>query len=142
MSCSSGRMSSSTRLCDTICSGDLDECRQVELSCDMVRYCEDMKPAREYEQLTLKVSPREHLRFKGAVKTIDLDFGVPRGQLRFQDVEARTDEARQKVWFVERATGRVLATLDLATRMTTGPDDEPPAWATPDGGLLLVSSSD
>ncbi|MHC4992345.1 MAG: hypothetical protein ACYTGC_15335 [Planctomycetota bacterium] len=116
---------------------DLDDCREVSLSIDRVREDTDGQPARKYEQLTLHVRPQPHLQFERTVKTVDLEPGMSHGRLSFDDVEVRTDPERRRVWFVERATGRVIATLDRETGATTGPDDDPPAWATPDGGLLL-----
>lgn len=116
---------------------DLDDCREVSLSLDRVREGVEGKPNRKYEQLTLQVRPRRHLQFKRAVKTVDLKPGVPRGQLKFEDVEVRADPERRRVWFVDRTAGRVIATLDRLTGATTGPDDESPLWATPDGGVLL-----
>jgi hypothetical protein len=87
------------------------------------------------------IYPRKHLHFERTLKTIELTVGVPSGQLRIEHADARIDEARQKIWFVERDTDRIIATLDLETGRTTGPDDEPPAWATPDGGLPLEPPS-
>ena len=140
--CSTSRTSTRTRWSHTICQGDLDECRELKLSYDVIRDREGMGPAREYEELTLEVSPREHLRFRRALKTIELKFGVARGQLRFRGVEVRTDKTRAKVWFVEGDTRRIIATLDRVTGETTGPDDEAPAWARPDAGVLLESSAE
>jgi hypothetical protein len=57
-------------------------------------------------------------------------------------VEGRIDQTGQKVRFVQPDTGRIVATLDLYSGKTTGPDDEPPAWATPAGGKPLPSSAD
>ena len=132
----------STRWSHTIYRGPLDECREIELSYDIVRDRTGLEPEQKFEQLVLEVNPRECLHFERALKTIDLTPGVPRGQLKFQNVDGRIDETRQRVWFVQRDTGRVLATFDRKTGETTGPDDKPPAWATPDAGTPLGSSSD
>jgi hypothetical protein len=137
--CASTRTSSRTVNRTTLWRGDLDECREVRLSYDLIWDRDSTQPLRKYEQLTVQVSPREYLEFKRAAKTIELKFGVPRGQLRFENVEARTDETRQKIWFVERDTGRIVATLDRETGTVTGPDDEQPPWATSDGGVRLES---
>jgi len=61
------------------------------------------------------------------------------GVRRFQlgRLEARSDAARDKLWIVDLDAGRIVATLDLDTMKTTGPDDEPPAWATLTGGVRL-----
>jgi hypothetical protein len=82
----------------------------------------------------------EPLHFEQTIKTVEPKFGVPSGQCRFENVEARRDETGRKVWLVQRDTSRIVATLDRVTHATTGPDDEPPAWATPDGGQPLESA--
>ena len=135
--CSTTHNSSRTTYRTTLCGGDLDECRAIALSYDRIRDRDGLQLPRDYEQLTLVVSPHERLRMKRPLKTIELKLGVPRGQLRFKDVQVRTDQTRQKVWFFERDTGRIIATLDRETGETTGPDDEPPTWATPDSGAPL-----
>ncbi len=58
-------------------------------------------------------------------------------QFKFGQLEARSDSARDKVWIVDRDASRVVATLDCGTGATTGPDDQPPAWAAVDGGARL-----
>jgi hypothetical protein len=115
----------------------LDEYREVELSYGVRSEREGWEPERKYEQLVLRVRPRRSLHFKQVLKTVERKPGVASGELRFENVRGRTDETRQKVWFVETETGRILATLDRQTGRTTGPDDEPPSWATPEGGLPL-----
>jgi len=135
--CSSSAGSSTRTRMQMLCSTGLDECRDITLTCDRLRDHEAGKPERTYEQLRVVVRPRQRLSFEQTLKTVELKSGVPHGQCRFENVEARTDETGQKVWFVQRDTSRIVATLDLATHQTTGPDDEPPAWATPNGGRLL-----
>jgi hypothetical protein len=130
--------SSSTLTRHAICRGNLDDYRQIELTYDVREDREGLMPPRRCEQLTIEVKPRPELHFRQAVKAIDLGSTAPRGQLCFENVVARTDETRQRVWFIQRDTGRVIATLDRQTGQTTGPDDEPPPWATPTGGQLLM----
>ncbi len=96
------------------------------------------EPERKYEQVTLQVVPREHLRLMRALKKIELKTGVPQGQLKYRDIEIRTDQQRRKVWFVDTETRRIVATLDVETGATTGPDDEAPKWATADSGVPLA----
>jgi len=134
--------STSTRLRDAWWRWNLNECQEVRLSCDFVRDRTSGHPERKYEQFVLRVNPRRHLRFERTLKTVELVRGARRGQIRFEEIEARTDDTHQKVWFVESETGRILATLDRATGNTTGPDDPAPAWATQDGGVPLESISD
>ncbi|MHC4234321.1 MAG: hypothetical protein ACYSUQ_04315 [Planctomycetota bacterium] len=140
--CSSPAGSSTRIRMQTLCSAGLDECREIELTYDRLRDREAGEPQRAYELLRIVVQPRQQLSFEQTVKTVELKFGVPRGQCRFENVEARRDETGQKVWFVQRDTSRIVATLNLQTHETTGPDDEPPAWATPDGGEPLESAAE
>jgi hypothetical protein len=121
------------------CAG-LDEYREIELSYGVRKEREGMEPERTHEQLVLKIRPRPSLRSKVVLKSVERKAGVKSGALRFPDVVARTDETGQKVWFVQNGTGRILATMDLETGKATGPDDEPPAWATPEGGRPLKSA--
>jgi hypothetical protein len=130
--------SSTTRVKHPLCHGNLDEYRQIELTYDTVEDHQHLQLPRRYEQLSIRIMPRPTLNFRCTVETAE----PPGGQLRFDDVTARTDASRQKVWFVAGDTGRVIATLDRATGSTTGPNDDPPAWADPNGGLPLESSSD
>jgi hypothetical protein len=127
----------STRWREESWRANLDDCREVSLSVYRGREDVEGKPDRRYEQLTLAVRPQSHLKFERAVKTVDLEPGVPGGQLKFEEVQVWTDPEGRRVWFVDLAAGRVIATLDRETGATTGPDDESPAWATSDGGVLL-----
>ena len=140
--CSSPAGSSTRTRMQTLCSAGLDDCREIELTYDRLRDRDVGEPERAYELLRVVVKPRQQLSFEQTVKTVELKFGVPRGQCRLENVEARRDETGQKVWFVQRDTSRIVATLDLQTHETTGPDDEPPAWATPDGGEPLESATE
>ncbi len=47
-------------------------------------------------------------------------------------VEGRTDVGHRKFWLVQ--DGKIVATLDRDTGMTTGPADTPPTWAEPETG--------
>jgi hypothetical protein len=125
---------SSTLTSDPLCCAGLDKCREIVLSYDVLGEREGLGPERKYEQLVLRIRPRPSLGSKRILKTIERKPGEPGGELRFWNVEARTDETGQKVWFVEKSTGRVLATVDLATGRTTSPDDKAPAWAKPGAG--------
>jgi hypothetical protein len=131
---------SSTLTSQPLCCAGLDEYREIELSHDVLREREGLERERKYERLVLRIRPRPGLRSKRVLKTIERRPGERGAELRFWNVVARTDATRQKVWFVERGTGRILATVDLLTGRTTGPDDEPPAWAEPDGGQPMDSA--
>jgi hypothetical protein len=56
---------------------------------------------------------------------------------RFGSLEGRADQTRDRIWVVDTEAGTVVASLDWRTGQTTGPDDEPPAWVSPTGGILL-----
>jgi hypothetical protein len=56
--------------------------------------------------------------------------------LIFQEgFEGRTDAAHRRFWLVQ--DGKVVATLDRDTGVTTGPADIPPQWAKPETGDLM-----
>lgn len=135
--CSSAGSSATQIRMQTLCSAGLDECREIELTYERSWDRDAGKPERAYDLLRVVVKPREMLSFEQAVKSVELKPGVPEGQCKFENVEARRDESGRRVWFVQRDTSRIIATVDLTTHATTGPDDEPPAWATPDGGKPL-----
>lgn len=140
--CSSSQSSTRTRWSYALCQGHLNEYLDFELSHDMVSDRIGVSPTHKYEQLMLRVTPRDDLRERRALKTIDLVPGASRKQLRFENVQARTDDTRTRIWFVETETGRILATLDRETGVATGPDDTPPSWAISDGGVLIETTSD
>jgi hypothetical protein len=137
LGCAHTMSSESTRIRQASWGAELDDCREVRLSLNRVFDKEDGEPDRAYEQLILEVRPRPHLEFESLLKSVELNPGGRGGETDFGELEVRADEERRKVWFVDRATGQVVATLDRDTEVTTGPDDETPAWATPDGGILL-----
>jgi hypothetical protein len=137
LGCAHHRSSETTRIRQASWQANLDDCREVRLSSHKGYDREDGEPARRYEQLTLEIRPRKHLEFESVLKTIELTSGGRSGQLEFGEIEVRADEARRRVWFVDRKTGRIVATLDRDTGATTGPDDAAPVWATPEGGVVL-----
>ena len=137
LGCAHGLTSESTKVRLATWQANLDDCREVSLSFYQGHDQAEGQSDRKYEELTLEVRPRKHLQFKRVLKSIDAKSGDLIGQFNIDEIEVRADEARRKVWFVDRRVGRVLATLDRDTGATTGPDDEPPSWATPDGGVPL-----
>lgn len=137
LGCSASDGSSTRTRMATLCRAGLDDCREIELTYDHLRDHEAGQPERTYEQLRIVVKPRAPLSFEQTVKTAEVKLGTPQGQCRFENVDVRRDKTGRKIWFVQRDTSRIIATLDLDTNATTGPDDEPPAWATPDGGASL-----
>lgn len=137
LGCAHKMSSESTRIRQATWQATLDYCQEVRLSFYRVHNRHAGEPERTYDQLTLELRPRSHLQSESLLKSVELKPGVERGQFRFDDIEVRADESRRRVWFVDREAGRVIATLDRDTGSTTGPDDEPPAWATVNGGVLL-----
>ena len=139
--CSSSDSTESTQMLRATCRGTLDDCREVRLSEVWVRDCENGRLVDEYLQLRIEVRPRDDLSFERSLKKAE-----PRrealGKFDLHNLEVRADGSRSKVWFVERDTDRIIATLDRETGRTTGPDDEPPTWATQDGGERLGAHSD
>ena len=89
--CSSPTSSSTRVRMQTLCSAGLDDCREIELTYDRSRERETGQPERAYELLRVVVRPREELSFARTVKSVELKFGVARGQFRFENVEARRD---------------------------------------------------
>ncbi|KPJ58952.1 MAG: hypothetical protein AMJ46_13035 [Latescibacteria bacterium DG_63] len=137
LGCAHTMSSESTRIRQASWQATLDDCQEVRLSFHRVHDRSAGEPGRTYDQLTLELRPRSHLQSESLLKSIGLKPGVERGQFRFGDIEVRADESRRRVWFADREAGRVVATLDRDTGLTTGPDDEPPVWATVNGGVLL-----
>ena len=137
LGCAHTMSSESTRIRQASWRADLDEYQEILLSVTRVHDTEDGAAAGTHEELTLEVRPRPSLQFESLLKSVELKPGARAGKLRYEDIEVRADDSRRRVWFVDVAAGRVVATLDIDTRATTGPDDEPPPWATVDGGVLL-----
>ena len=134
--CSSSKSTQSTRIIRAKCHETLDDCREVGLAEVWVRDYENGRLVDEYFQLRIEVRPRDDLTFERSLKKAEPRRGAL-GKFDLHNLEVRANESRSKVWFVERDTGRIIATLDRETGQTTGPDDEPPTWATPDGGERL-----
>ena len=137
LGCAHTVTSESTRIRQAVWQAPLDECQEVLLSVSRVHDSENGESVGTYEQLTLELRPRRELEFEALLESVELSPGSRMGQLEYDDIEVRADKSRQRVWFVDVAERRVVATLDRDTRATTGPDDDPPPWATVDGGVLL-----
>ena len=139
--CSSSYSTECTAMIRATCHETLDDCREVGLSEVWVRDYENGRLVDEYSQLRTEVRPRDDLRFERSLKKAEPRRGAL-GKFDLHNLEIRADVSRSKVWFVERDTDRIIATLDRETGRTTGPDDEPPTWATPDSGERLGAHSD
>ena len=140
LGCAHTMSSESTRIRQASWQADLDEYQEVLLSVSRVHNREDGAAAGTYEELTLEVRPRPDLQFERLLKSVELRPSGRTGVFPFEDIEVRADESGRRVWFVDVAAQRVIATLNRDTRVATGPDDEPPSWAAVDGGVLLQAS--
>ena len=137
LGCAHTMSSESTRIRQVSWQADLDEYQEILLSVSRVHDTENGEAVGTYEELTLEVRPRPSLQFESLLESVELKPGVRARRLPYEEVEVRADDSRRRVWFVDVAAQRVIATLDRETRETTGPDDEPPPWATVEGGVLL-----
>ncbi|MHC4089674.1 MAG: hypothetical protein ACYSUQ_04015 [Planctomycetota bacterium] len=59
------------------------------------------------------------------------------GPLRLDSFEMRIDSNQHKLWVVDKAAGRVVASHDRETKATTGFGEQPPAWADPHQGVSM-----
>ena len=140
LGCAHGVSSESTRVRLVQWQANLDDCREVSLSVYQSTDNIEGQPERKSEELTLEVRPRKNLQFERVLKSVDDKSGDLAGQFNADEIEVRADETRNKVWFVDKRAGKVIATLDRETGKTTGPDDQPPDWATLDGGKPLAKN--
>ena len=135
--CAHTMSSESTQIREVSWQADVDEYQEVMLSVSRILDSEDGVAVGSREELTLEVRPRPDLQYESVLKSVEVQSGSRSSEFPFRDVEVRANESRRRVWFVDVMGGRVIATLDRDTRATTGPDDQPPSWATVDGGVLL-----
>ena len=118
-------------------SADLDDYRVVHLVDAHHLTYSSIEPKREVKQLILKISPKNQSYVKRILKAFPLNIKGAMHELLCEEIELRTDQERKKVWFVYKPLNHVIATVDITTGSTTGPEDPPPGWATLDGGFLL-----
>ena len=137
LGCAHTMSSESTQVRQVAWQADLDEYQEVVLSVSRVYDSESGEVVGRHDDLVLEVRPRPSLHYDALLKSLELRSHGRTDELRYDDIEIRADESRRRVWFIEVSTQRVIATLDRDTRVTTGPDEAPPWWATPDGGVLL-----
>jgi hypothetical protein len=130
----------------------LDDSRTVRLG-EYVQYSAALRgPRYNFAELTLAVVPDKATseapvckggicRRGGSVAHVVARRGAEQRkdlrEFKFGQLEARSDVARDKVWFIDTDASRVIATLDRETGATTGPDEQPPPWATLTGGVRL-----
>jgi hypothetical protein len=129
--------SESTKIREAIWSAPLNEYQEVRLCSYLVRDEDESGTSPLREELTLELRPLPTLEFDCVIRSAELEPGARHGQAWFGEIEVRCDESRMRVWFVDVEAGRVIASLDRNTGVTTGPDDPAPEWASVDGGILL-----
>ncbi len=59
------------------------------------------------------------------------------GPFKLGVLEARSTPGRDRVWIVDREAHRVIASHDRRTKITTGINEQAPAWAGADAGDVL-----
>jgi hypothetical protein len=129
--------SESTQIRQVAWQAEIDEYQEVVLSVVRVYDSEGGEVLNTHDDLRLQVRPKPSLQYERLLKSVEIGSGSPAGELQYRDIEIRADDSRRRIWFVDAAAERVVATLDRDTHVTTGPDDESPSWATIDGGVLL-----
>lgn len=119
-----------------------DDCLQIEFWIIDLQTTTAVNPKREYKkheyrQFIIKMRQGNWFSMDRVIEDNKLKTGKT-NDLLCEDVEIHTNPEQKKVWFVYKPTNHVIATIDLTNGgKTTGPNKRPPAWASPDGGLLL-----
>lgn len=90
------------------------------------------------ESMTVSIEPRPLKSAHYTLKSVEVDRWPSWSHFDFQNVEARVDADGRYIWFIDREGGTVIGSVDRVTGQTTGPGDQPPEWATLDGGQRLV----
>lgn len=116
---------------------NLDDCDQVRLLHCRTMSRKGLQPWERSEKMMVMVEPRRTAGAEYVLKHVDGDARPSWSRIERGHIEARSDAARQRIWFVDTQTGRIAGSIDRASGQTTGPDDNPPAWATPTAGEPL-----
>ena len=118
---------------------DFDDFREIQLSSIHLQTYSSAEPKRENRQLALKISQKETFQLDRVIEDTKLNSDKTH-ELSCEEVEMRTDTERKKVWFVFKPTNHVIATIDIKTGRTTGPNSPTPDWAIPGGGSLIETT--
>ncbi len=137
--CLSG--STSSTINKTLYRANLDACNEVCLRHEAVKTREGWGPEECCERITVVVRPLPKPEAEFRLDRKPAAVWPSWSQFRFGDIEARIDELGERIWFVDRATGKVIGAIDRDSGKATGPQDEAPAWATPNRGRLLDPSA-
>jgi hypothetical protein len=124
-----------------ISQADLDQSSEVALVYNLWKESQDSHPVDDRSYYSIVIRPRKPIEEDYRLKEIEGARRAGTFTLNQESLEVRTDDARRRIWFVERSAGCVIATLDRDTGETTWFPIEPPAWATLDGGVLLPHES-
>ncbi len=121
--------------------GSLDEGRSVFLVEDRRGSAVSKRPEDNFATLKLTVM-EQGIPFSLVEKTVAHKTGSGYKDLPsfdLENLEGRTSPDRRRIWIVDKRSGRVIASYDFQTGACTGPDDQPPTWADPQGGIPLKS---
>jgi len=131
--------STSTWINKDVHRANLDSCYEVRLEHRSGKRNEGFKPEQRFEEAVIVIKPRALPSGEYSLQRKNAAGWPSWSAFDFGDVEARADASRQHVWFVDRKSGKVIASVDRATGETTAPGESPPEWATPTGGELLAA---
>ena len=133
----SGCAAFENKMIHTMHKAALDDRRTIELTQHVQRNALLRGPRHNYDELSVWAAFNQGVRSRVVVArygSADLR-SAPR--FEFGPLEARAHADRKKLWFVDADAARVVASVDCETRAVTGPEDEPPPWATVEGGICL-----
>lgn len=126
--------STSENIVRTLHRADLDGWYEARLQHISAKQREGLNPEECFEQLVLVIQPLPGTKVERTVKRVGVKGWPSWAAFKFGEIEARADASRTRVWFVDRASGKVIAAYDRESGRLTGPDDVPPDWARADTG--------
>ncbi len=133
--CSAG--STSSHMNKSLCVADIDANYMVRLYHRTSKHRDGLKPEERSEQLCVEIVPRPLPRAEYTMARQEVPAWPSYSHYQYRNVEARADSAGRRVWFIDRATGSIIGTVDRDSGATTGPSDTAPDWATRDTGRVL-----
>ncbi len=132
--------STTSRMSRTAYRANLDECNEVRLVYESVASREGLMPMEKYEELIIRVCPRPWPSSEYSLKREKSSSWPSWVKFDLGEVEARSDAGGQRIWLVDRSSGKIIGSVDRVSGQTTGPGDAPPDWATRDAGTPLASA--
>lgn len=121
----------------TLHAANLDANYAVLLSHRASKHREGLNPEQRSEQLIVEIVPRPLPREDYTMASQPVQTWPSFSHYQYRDVEARADSAGRRVWYIDRTTGSIIATVDRDSGSTTGPGDTARDWATRDSGRVL-----